>query len=465
MAIQFYNTLTRKKEAFKPIKAKEVKMYNCGPTVYDFAHIGNFRAFVCSDILKRYLLYKGFKVKQVMNITDVDDKTINGAKKEGTTLRKFTSKYEKAFFDDLESLNILKAEVFPKATEHIKEMVALIKKLLEKEVAYKSEDGSIYFAIGKFKDYGKFAHIDFDKLQSTERVKNDDYGKENATDFVLWKAYDREDGDVFWNTELCKGRPGWHIECSAMSMKYLGETFDVHTGGIDLIFPHHQNEIAQSEAATGKKFVNYWLHNDYILVDGKKMSKRLGNFYTLRDLLKKGYNARAIRYLLLSSNYRQQLNFTLEGVTAASHSVERLNEFMTKVSLAMEKGEKGEASSEVEKLANDVTSQFEKEMDNDLEISNALAAIFEFIKEINKIYLNKEDAKSVHDIMMKFDTVLGVLSAEEELEAEFKKLVAEREEARKKKDFKTADKIRYELKEKGIILEDTPDGVIWKKVN
>ncbi|MBW3023037.1 cysteine--tRNA ligase [Candidatus Woesearchaeota archaeon] len=274
MALKIFNTLTRKKEEFKPVKLP-VRMYNCGPTVYYYPHIGNYRAYVFADLIKRYLKYKGFKVKQVMNITDVDDKTIRDSQKEGISLKEFTEKYEKAFYEDLEKLNIDKADVFPKATEHIEEMVAIIKILLDKKIAYKSDDGSIYYDISKFPDYGKLAHIDVSELKAGARVKQDEYEKGQAQDFALWKAWDENDGDGFWETELGKGRPGWHIECSAMSMKSLGASFDIHTGGIDLVFPHHENEIAQSEAATGKKFVNYWVHNEWLLVDGKKMSKSL----------------------------------------------------------------------------------------------------------------------------------------------------------------------------------------------
>ena len=275
MGFKLYNTLTHKKELVKPIKDNQIAMYSCGPTVYDFAHIGNFRAYICSDILKRYLKYSGFKVKHVMNITDVDDKTIKGANKEGISLKEYTSRYEKSFFEDLETLNIDKADVFPRATEHIPEMVSIIKKLLKGRIAYKSEDGSVYYNISKFKDYGKLSHTKVKQLKEGARVKQDSYEKEEAKDFALWKAYDKEDGNVFWETEIGKGRPGWHIECSAMSIKHLGEHFDIHGGGVDLIFPHHENEIAQSEASTGKKFVNYWFHNEHLLVNGQKMSKSL----------------------------------------------------------------------------------------------------------------------------------------------------------------------------------------------
>ncbi|RMF88331.1 MAG: cysteine--tRNA ligase, partial [Nitrospinota bacterium] len=316
--LKFYNSLTRRKEEFHPIEPGRVRMYTCGPTVYDYAHIGNFRAYIFEDILRRYLKYKGYQVTQVMNITDVDDKTIRESRRRGMSLKEFTSFYVQAFFEDLETLNIERAEYYPAATEHIDQMVALIKRLIENGHTYEV-DGSIYFRISTFPAYGRLAGLDAVQLQggASGRVDADEYGKEDVRDFVLWKAWREEDGDVFWETELGKGRPGWHIECSAMSMHYLGEHFDIHTGGIDNLFPHHENEIAQSEAATKKPFVNYWLHCQHLLVNNAKMSKSLGNFYTLRDLLERGYKPKAIRYALLSTHYRQQHNFTFEGLAAA----------------------------------------------------------------------------------------------------------------------------------------------------
>lgn len=303
-------------------------MYTCGPTVYDYSHIGNMRAFLFEDLLKRWLEYRGFKVTHVMNLTDVDDRTIKAARSQGIPIKQHTERFIQAFFEDIAILNIEKADVFPKATDHIPGMVALVKKLLDKGYAYRSEDGSIYFNISKFKDYGKLAKIQVGELKAGARVKVDEYEKEQASDFVLWKAWDPDDGDVFWETEIGKGRPGWHIECSTMSMKYLGETFDIHCGGVDNLFPHHENEIAQSEAATGNKFVNYWLHNEHLLVEGKKMAKRLGNYFTVRDLTAKGYDPVAIRYLMMSTHYRQQLNFTFEGLDAAKKTLDRLTNFM-----------------------------------------------------------------------------------------------------------------------------------------
>jgi len=466
MSLKLYNTLTRKKEEFKEINKGQVRIYSCGPTVYNFAHIGNFRANIFADLIRRYIKYKGYKLKHVMNITDIDDKTIRDSKKEGVTLKEFTEKYTKYFFDDLETLNIEKVEIYPRATEHIKEMVELVKKLLEKGYAYKADD-AIYYDIKKFKDYGKLSHLKISELKAGARVAQDEYDKENVHDFALWKFWDKEDGNVFWETELGKGRPGWHIECSAMSMKYFGETFDIHTGGVDLIFPHHENEIAQSEAATGKPFVNYWLHNEHLLVNNKKMSKSLGNFYTLRDLLKKAYSPRSIRYILLATHYRQKLNFTFESLEAAENSIKRLDEFMVK--LKDVKSEKN--NKEIYVLIEKARSDFEDAMDDDLNVSIALSVIFDFVKKINTFMMNenisKKDAEKAIALMHDFDSVFGILKKEElkeEISKEIEQLIEKRQEARKNNDYKLADKIRDQLKEKGIILKDIKDGVRWKKV-
>ncbi len=464
MALKLYNTLSRKKETFKPIKKDSVGIYTCGPTVYDFAHIGNFRAYICGDILKRYLKYEGFKLKHIMNITDVDDKTIKGSVKQKISLKEYTEKYTKDFFKDLEALNIDQADIFPKATEHIKEMVGIIKKLLDKKIAYKTKDG-IYFDISKFKDYGKLSHTKLKDLEIGKRIKADQYEKEQAQDFALWKFWDKEDGDVFWETEIGKGRPGWHIECSAMSTKYLGQPFDIHGGGIDLVFPHHENEIAQSQAAFDKEMVKYWFHNEHLLVDGKKMSKSLGNFFTLRDLLKKNYNPRAIRYLLLSTHYRQQLNFTEEGIKAADNAVQRLNDFIIKLKSI----KKDSSNKRIKKIIEKTRKDFEKEMDDDLNISNALAVVFDFVKKINtlimKNMIGKEDAGEAYNLMIDFDTILDVLEVKKEkIPEEIKKLVKEREAARKDKDWSKADKLRDEIKKKGFEVKDTSEGPVLGKV-
>lgn len=465
MALKVYNTLKRKKEEFVPLKAPKVGIYTCGPTVYNYPHIGNYRAYVFGDLLKRYLKYKGFEVTHVMNITDVDDKTIRDSQKEKISLKEFTQKYENAFFEDLETLNILPADIFPRATEHINEMVALIKKLLEKGLAYKSNDG-IYYSIRKFKNYGKLARIKLEELETgaSGRVKADEYAKENAHDFALWKFWTPEDGNVFWETEIGKGRPGWHIECSAMSMKYLGEQFDIHTGGVDLIFPHHQNEIAQSEGVTGKQFVKYWMHNEWLLVDGKKMSKSLGNFYTLRDVLAKGYDPMAIRYVLLSTHYRQSLNFTFAGIDAAKQALQRIYDCYDKLSSVSSPKHNPEVHKCIERLKKEFTDA----MDNDLDISPALAALFEFVKDVNVMIANNslsaEDGRALRGAFEDVDKVLGILKRKEEkLPEELQKLIDEREKARKAKQWKKADELREKLKEKGIILEDLPQGVRWKR--
>jgi cysteinyl-tRNA synthetase len=459
--LKLYNTLTRTIEVFNPIKKGLVTLYTCGPTVYGYAHIGNFRAYVSQDILRRYLEYKGYKVKQVMNLTDVDDKTIKNSREEGTSLDKYTIKFKKAFFEDLETLNIEKAEFYPEATKHIPEMLAIIKKLFDKKMAYVGEDGCVYFNIRNFKDYGKLSHLKLEELKAGARVKQDEYEKENAQDFALWKAWDENDGDVVWDSEFGRGRPGWHLECSAMSTKYLGDTFDIHAGGVDLIFPHHENEIAQTEGATGKPFAKFWIHNEHLLVNGKKMSKSLGNFYTLRDLLDQGRNPKAIRYLLMATHYRQQLNFTIDGIEAAENSVQRLLDFVN----VLENIKKDNPENkEVDKLVKEAEKGFEDSMDEDLNISKALGFIFDFVKEINKLDLGKKDAQKIISTMAKFDKVLGILEQEElELTEEQKKMVEDREKAREEKDFEKADKLRDKLLSQGIVLEDTPDGIRWKK--
>ena len=469
--LKLFNTMTRRKEVFKPIKPGFVGIYTCGPTIYNFAHIGNYRAYIFEDQLKRYLKYRDFDVKQVMNLTDVDDKTIRDSQKEGIKLKDFTDRYGKAFFEDIDALNIDKAEVFPAATEHINEMIDLIKRLLEKGYAYRGEDGSIYYSIARFKDYGKLSHIDVSGLKAGARVKQDEYDKEHVSDFVLWKAYDQADGDVFWETELGKGRPGWHIECSAMSMKYLGEHFDIHTGGVDNMFPHHENEIAQSEAATGKTFVNYWLHCAHLIVDGKKMSKSLGNFYTLRDVFSRGYKARAVRYLLLSTHYRQQLNFTFEGIDAADTALEKIISFKRRLEEIKEKG--ADVDKKTDKKTADIIKKakhdFEAAMDDDLNISVALSAVFDMMKDANTLImeasLGSADAEAFIEAVKKFDEVIGVLAYDkkEELDEELQALIKKREEARKNKNWKEADRIRTLLKEKGILLDDTKEGVRWKR--
>lgn len=460
-----------------PSRKGEVRMYTCGPTVYNFVHIGNLRTFVFEDVLRRYLKYKGFKVRQVKNLTDVDDKTIRDSQKEKRSLREFTEKYAEEFFRDCDALNIERVEVYPKATEHIAEMIALIECLLKKGLAYKTGDG-VYFSIRKFKDYGRLAHIDMAGLEvgASGRVKKDEYDKENAADFALWKFWTEEDGDVKWQSPFGEGRPGWHIECSAMSAKHLTnlfakggidvggfETIDIHTGGIDLLFPHHQDEVAQTEGCVGKPFVKYWMHAEHLLVDGKKMAKSLGNFYTLRDILARGYAPVAVRYALLSSHYRQQLNFTFDALDAGAIVVQRFNDFVQKLSEAHGEMDKKEVVDAVARAK----AGFESALDDDLEMSRALAALFEFMNEINRLgihQLSKKDAQVIESFMQSVDSVLGILQKEVPLEAELAELVAERENARKIKNFARADELRDILRQKGIAVEDTAHGQRWKRI-
>jgi len=461
--LRFYNTLTKRKEEFIPLKKGKVGLYTCGPTVYDYAHLGNFRAYIFEDLLRRYLEYKGYEVTQVMNITDVDDKTIKGAKEKGTTLAQYTEKYEKAFFEDIETLKIKRASYYPRATAHIKEMANLVKKLLKKNYAYE-KDGSIYFSIKKFPDYGKLSGVDLSQMKEGRRGDLDEYQKEDIKDFCLWKA--SKEGEPSWETEIGEGRPGWHIECSAMSMKYLGMSFDLHTGGIDNIFPHHENEIAQSEAATEEKFVNYWLHCAYLLVNNEKMAKSKGNFYTLRDLLSKEYNPLSIRYLLLSTHYRAPLNFTFENLKGAENSLRRLLDFKKRLE---EPVPEGKYNAKLHDFRETAEKMFEKYMDDDLNISPALAAVFGLMKETNialgKNELDNRNIQEIRKTFLNFDRVLGVLETEETiLPEEIENLIKIRESARKRKDFKKADEIRKKLLNKGIVLEDTKGGVRWKKL-
>ncbi len=463
--LKFYNTLTRKKDDFHEINKDEIKIYSCGPTVYNYAHIGNMRSYVFSDLLRRYLKYRGYDVTHVMNLTDVDDKTIRDSQKEGISLKEFTERYTKFFFDDLDTLNIEKVEYYPKATETIKEMIDISKKLLKKGVAYKSDDGSIYYSVSKFKHYGDLSKIKVDNLKAGARVKQDEYEKDSANDFALWKSYDKADGDVFWDTELGKGRPGWHIECSAMSIKLLGNHFDIHTGGIDLIFPHHENEIAQSEAFSGEKFVNYWLHCEHLLVDNEKMSKSKGNFYVLKDILEKGYSAKSMRYLLLTTHYRQKLNFTFPGLVGAENAIKKFKEFMMKLKAVQGKKD----NEKIKKLINEAEKKFIDAMDDDLNVSEGLASVFEFMTEANKMIsenkLSRNDALKAFGLMTGFDKILGILDFDDEkIPKDVLELVKKREDARKKKDFMLSDKLREEIKKKGYQVDDSGKGTLVKKI-
>jgi len=461
--IRFYDTLSGKLEPFHPVTKGEVKLYTCGPTVYDNAHIGNFRAYVFEDLLKRFLVFMGYKVTHVMNITDVDDKTIKGAYAEGVTLQEYTKKFTDSFFEDIDTLRISRADYYPRATEHIPEMAKMIKGLLDKGYAYE-KDGSVYFSIAKFPDYGRLSKVNLEELKPGERVESDEYEKDSVNDFALWKH--KKEGEPFWETEVGLGRPGWHIECSVMSSKYLGETFDIHCGGTDNIFPHHENEIAQSEAYFGKKFVNYWLHCRHLIVDGEKMSKSKGNFFTMRDLLDKNVNPSALRFLLISTHYRKMLNFTFKTLDQASASLQRIKDFLYELdNHHFKEGENKDVLKIIEKAQKD----FADGLSDDLNISVALRALFDLIREGNTLIAKEriysQDAEKLRKFIRTLDTILAVLPEEKDelLPADIMKRVAEREKARKEKNYELADRIRNELLEQGIVLEDTKKGVRWKR--
>jgi len=470
--LRLFNTLSREIEVFRPI-GETVSFYTCGPTIYNFAHIGNFRAYVAQDILKRYLRYKGFSVKHVMNLTDVDDKTIRDSKKEGLPLSTFTAKYREAFFQDCSVLNLDPADVYPEATKYVEEMIDLISVLIEKGLAYRGEDGSIYYGVSKFPGYGKLSKIPVDSLKAGARVKTDEYSKEEANDFALWKAWDEGDGDVFWESPFGRGRPGWHIECSAMAMKNLGETIDIHAGGIDLVFPHHEDEIAQSEGVTGRPFANYWVHNEYLMVDGKKMSKSLGNFYTLRDVLSKGYSGREVRYLLLSTHYRSPLNFTFPALEGARGALDKLSELARKLKMVSEGGASREGGKFESALSKVALRKFEDALDSDLNVPEALSAVFGFVRDVNRIFpeLGKDGAIEALETLRKFDIVLGVLEEDlygkgEEIPVEVEDLLALRETARKEKNWAESDRLRAEIEGRGFVVQDEAGGksVLRKKV-
>ncbi|RME54639.1 cysteine--tRNA ligase [Candidatus Woesearchaeota archaeon] len=469
--LKLYNTLTRKLEEFKTVKDNIVRMYNCGPTVYSYVHIGNLRSFVFADLLKRYLKYKGYKVKQVMNITDVghltsdsdegEDKLMVAAKKENKDPYEISKFYTEKFREDIEKLNFDKADYYPKATEHIKEMLKIIEVLMDKGYAYKAGP-NVYYDTSKFKEYGKLSGMKVEELEAGKRVEVD-HNKKHPSDFVLWFTKSKFKGHLMkWSSKFGEGYPGWHIECTAMSAKYLTsyfengefETFDIHTGGEDNKFPHHEAEIAQSEAAFGKKFVNYWLHVKHLIVEGKKMSKSLGNFYTLRDLEDKGYDPMAVRLLLISTHYRQQLNFTFAGLDAAGKNLEKVRDFMLRV-------DEMNGQDDAIEIVETARKNFEKAMDDDLNVSGALAVMFDFMTEVNKI--NVKDKEIVKGFVNDVLDVFGLkINFNREIDDSIKRMIEEREEARKRKDWETADKIRDELKQKGVVLEDTPAGVRWK---
>lgn len=467
--MKLFNTETRTKEEIVPSEDLQIRMYTCGPTVYNFAHIGNFRTYVFEDLLRRTLKFFGYKVTQVMNITDIDDKTIRGALAEKVSLKEFTDKYTKAFFDDLQTLKIEKVEFYPHATDFVPQMIAIVQGLLDQGIAYKGSDGSIYFAIEKFPSYGRLSHLHLDELKAgaSERVATDEYDKEHIADFTLWKAYDPErDGQIFWESPFGKGRPGWHIECSAMAMDILGKTIDIHVGGVDNMFPHHENEIAQSEAFTHERFVRYWLHSEHLLVDHKKMSKSLGNFFTLRDLLAKGYTGVQIRYLLLQTHYRTQLNFSFAGLDSAAKSIERLSDFVLRLRQIHQMTNSGL----VEPFLKNANTLFTEALSDDLNISPALGALFDLVREINSLCdsgkVGKEEAQKVLHLLERFDQVLGVLPLQRSPEAisrELQELLVQREAARASKNWKAADAARDQILASGYVIEDTPNGARLKK--
>ncbi|MFN3408848.1 MAG: cysteine--tRNA ligase [Limisphaerales bacterium] len=483
MALRFHNTLTRRVEEFVPLDpaGKAVGLYCCGPTVYDFAHIGNWRTFVFADLVRRTLEFAGYQVRHVMNITDVEDKIIKRVRETGLSLRAFTGQYEAAFLEDLKTLRCRLPHQTPRATEHIPEMLDLIRRLMERGIAYQASDGSVYFSITKYRGcgckYGQLVNLNFDELRVGERVASDEYDKESVADFALWKARVPEDGDVFWPSPWGEGRPGWHIECSAMSMKALGSSFDLHLGGEDLAFPHHEDEIAQSEGATGKPFVKYWLHGAHLMVEGKKMSKSLGNFFTLRDLLAKGFSGREIRQLLLSAHYRETFNFTLDGLSGARTALARIDECVGKLRelaaqpvtrvqtpLSASDGERDGLRGSPELLA-----RFSAALADDLNISAAWAAVFDWVRDTNKRMadnsLSPAEAAAALAAWEKVDSVLGIgTRAEVEVPPDIQALADARTAAKKAKDFARADAIREEVKAKGWLIEDTPKGPKLKKL-
>ena len=467
MEIRFLNTLTGKKEIFQPENPDEVKIYSCGPTVYNYAHIGNLRSFLFVDVLRRTLKLFGFTLNQTMNITDIDDKIINASIEAGISVEEFTEKWIKAFFEDLATMNVEKVEHYPRATESIPAMVDLMKKLEENGYVY-NKDGNLYFSISKFKDYGQLSKIDMSGMVSGVRYDADEYEKEDVRDFVLWKAPKLEN-EKFWQTDFGKGRPGWHLECSAMIRDIYKSGIDIHTGGVDLVFPHHENEIAQTCCAyPNESFVKYWLHCEHLLVDGQKMSKSKGNFYTLRDLLEQGYDKKVIRYLLLSFHYRSKMNFSVERIHESSGLIEKLQNTLIRVLEAANYNFKKDKPSG---FAKDAMQGFMQGLADDLNISKAMAEVFEFTKVVNSLLDREIPAlQTLQDIAAFYyhvNSVLGVLSFEkkdESLDFEIEELVKKRNAAKANKDFKTSDEIRDKLKAMGIMIEDTKTGVKWKKI-
>ena len=465
MAFKIYNTMARKKEELIPIDGEKVRMYTCGPTVYDYAHIGNFRAYMFEDLLRRYIQFSGYEVEQVQNITDVDDKTIRRSQERGIPLKEFTSTYTNSFFEDIKALNIEPAEHYPAATDYIDAMIAMIEKLIDLGYGYVAGDGSVYYRIERFEKYGALARLDLEGMQSGGRISQDEYEKDHIGDFALWKAHVEEDGDVAWDSPWGKGRPGWHIECSAMSTSILGESFDLHTGGIDNLFPHHEDEIAQSEAISGKTYSKYWMHCGHLIVDGKKMSKSLGNFYTLRDLFEKGYTGREIRYELLATQYRQPLNFTFDSLHANRSALHRLDDFYAKiVKMAASHTEENDLPD----WALVGRKKFVEKMDDDMNIAGALAALFEIVHAGNRAMeaeeLTSSQAASIRKLWHDVDRVLGLLIVEDEIPDEVLILANKRTEARANKQWDQSDQLREELEQLGWAIKDTADGYQLRRI-
>ena len=468
--IKFFNTITRSKDIFKPISGNKVSLYTCGPTVYNYAHIGNYRTYIFEDLLRRTLEFFGHDVEQVMNLTDVDDKTIRGATQKNVSLDAYTKPFKEAFFEDLKVLNIEPAEHYPAATDYINHMIQMIEKLLKSGYAYHGVDGSVYYAIEKFGNYGCLSHLKMDELKSgaSERVASDEYEKDNVSDFVLWKAYDKDrDGVIYWDSPFGKGRPGWHLECSAMAMEILGETIDIHCGGVDNMFPHHENEIAQSEACSGHQFVKMWLHSEHLIVENKKMSKSLGNFFTLRDLLEKGYTGIQVRYMLLQTHYKTQLNFTFEGLESVKHALQRLQDFVYR----LQSVEGGDPHHETDAIIDKAMQGFALALADDLNISVALASLYDLVREVNGMIdankVSQQDAEKLLSLLKQFNTVLGVIdfdAKEEMIPEDLIKALDDRISARENKDWAKADELRDYILNQGYIIEDSTAGSRLKKV-
>jgi cysteinyl-tRNA synthetase len=463
--IKFYNTKSRKREEFKPIEEGKVGLYTCGPTVYDFAHIGNFRAYIFEDLLRRFLELSGYAVNHVMNITDIDDKTIRRSIEENRSLQDFTDEYVKSFHEDVATLRLLPAHEYPRATEFIPQMLEMVGQLEEKGFTYTTQDGSVFFKISEFDGYGSLAKLDPDQLRAGERVENDEYGKEEGRDFALWKGHKDSESNISWESPWGNGRPGWHLECSAMSTHYLGNHFDIHCGGVDNIFPHHENEIAQSCAATGEEFVNYWLHNEHLLVESQKMSKSEGNFYTLRQLLDKGYSPESLRYTLISTHYRQKLNFTFDKIKSSQKCVNKLRELKRRA-LIIDAEANGQ---DVEKLSTDMLNKFMEKLGDDLNISGALGELFVWVNDIFSLLDNDDvsasGAGAILTTLNTIDLILCVINdtCDDEPSEEIDALIVARNEARANKDWSKADEIRDKLDALGVVLEDTQSGTIWKR--